>query len=113
MIGLSDKSDSVLWLAEFMNDQGYNLDAPVIFQDNQSTISLVTKGGGKHRSKHLRARQYRVKEMVDNGQLTVEYVPTGLMIADAMSKPLQGKLLVMMMKSILNEPGDDESNGTP
>ena len=103
LVGLTDKVDGVMSLSEFMEEQGHELDPPVIFQDNQSTISLVTKGGGKSRSKHLRTRQYRMKELIDNGNIVVEYLPTGSMIADVMSKPLQGTLLNFMIKKLLNE----------
>ena len=40
---------------------------------------MVTKGGGKLRTKHLRARMHLGKEMVDEGRIVVE--------ADGFSKP--------------------------
>jgi hypothetical protein len=36
-----------------------------VYQDNTSTISLVTKGGGKPRNKYMKVRQEMVKERVD------------------------------------------------
>jgi len=79
LIGLTDKVDSALKTDEFMRGQIGSRDEPscVMYQDNQSTILLVTKGGGKYRTIHLRVRQARVKEMVDEGMVTVEYMFTG------------------------------------
>ena len=77
---------------EFICAQGYKLDPPVVFQDNISNISLVTKGGGKYRSKYMRVRQALVKEQHDNGCIKLEYLPTGKMLADVLTKPLQGEL---------------------
>jgi hypothetical protein len=43
--------------ADFLKDQGLRDIVPTIMQDNMSTITLVTKGGGKYRNKHLKVRQ--------------------------------------------------------
>ena len=51
-------------------------------------------------------RYFFVKDRVDKGELEIEYCPTKLMIADYMTKPLQGKqfemfrYLIMGWKSI-------------
>ena len=103
LVGLTDRVDGVLRLDEFMSYQGHEMDLPVIFQDNMSTISMVTAGGGKYRSKHLRVRQCRLKEKIDQGELVIEYMPTGNMIADVLTKPLQGTLFLFMIKKLLNE----------
>ena len=79
-----------MWFHSFMKCQGYNPQPPIIYQDNKSTISLVTKGGGKPRTRHLRARQYAVKEQVDTGEYKIEYMITEVMIADVLTKALQG-----------------------
>ena len=34
---------------------------PVVYQDSTSVISLITKGGGIMRTKHLRARMFIAK----------------------------------------------------
>ena len=102
LVGMTDKVDSVLKTDEFMRGQGHDMDPPVMFQDNTSTITLVTKGGGKYRTVHLRVRQARVKEMVDNGRLIVEHMPTGNMIADVLTKPLQGTLFNFLVDKLLH-----------
>jgi hypothetical protein len=102
LVGMTDKVDSVLKTDEFMRGQGHDMDPPVMFQDNTSTITLVTKGGGKYRTVHLRVRQARVKEMVDNGRLIVEHMPTGNMIADVLTKPLQGTLFNFLVDKMLH-----------
>eukprot|EP00392_Amoebophrya_sp_AT5.2_P019502 g20358.t1 len=67
LVGLSDKCMEVLKASDFMKSQGYDTGVPTIAQDNMSTITLVTKGGGKYRNKHLKVRQAHVKELVDDG----------------------------------------------
>jgi hypothetical protein len=101
LVGLSDKVMNVLQCDEFMRAQGHNIGTPVLLQDNTSTITLVTKGGGKYRSKYMKVRQEFVKERVDAGDAFVQYLPTKLMLADALSKPLQGELSRVMTRSIV------------
>ena len=102
LVGLTDRVDGVLRLDEFMRKQGHNMDLPEIYQDNQSTICLVTKGGGKYRNVHLRVRQRRLMEKIANKELIVSYMPTGNMIADVLTKPLQGLLFLAMEFLLLN-----------
>ena len=102
LIGLTDSVDGIMRLDEFLREQGHDMDLPLIYQDNQSTISLVTKGGGKYRSVHLRVRQCRIKEMIDTGKLEVGYMSTGNMVADVLTKPLQGSLFLAMVRKLLN-----------
>ena len=77
---------------EFLENQGIFVNLPVILQDNMSTITLATKGGGKHRNKHLRSRQAWVRERVKNKEVEIKYLNTKQMVADALTKPLQGEL---------------------
>ena len=75
---------------------------PVIFQDNLSTITLATTNGGKYRTRHMRVRKYRLKEIFDNEEVRVEHMPTGNMIADVLTKPLQGTLFSYMRMKLLS-----------
>jgi hypothetical protein len=60
---------------------------PIIYQDSTSVISLITKGGGITRTKHLRARMHLGKEAFDSGNIIVQYKGTKEMKADGLSKP--------------------------
>ncbi len=60
---------------------------PVIYQDYQAVVSLVTEGGGIMRTKHLRARMNLGKEMIDEGCGSVEYKRAEEMVAYGFSKP--------------------------
>ena len=41
-------------------------------------------------SKHIKIRNFFVKERVDEGEITIRWLKTELMIADVLTKPLQG-----------------------
>jgi len=41
--------------------------------------------------KHLNIKYFFVKNYIDDKQLEIKYIPTNNMIADVLTKPLQGK----------------------
>jgi hypothetical protein len=61
--------------------------APVVYQDCNAVATLVTKGGGKPRTKHLRDRMNLGKEMVDEGRIIVVFKRAEEMEADGFLKP--------------------------
>lgn len=79
------------------------LKIPVIYQDNMSTISLVTKAdGGKMRTKHMRARRAAVlNDVVENKLFRVVYVNTKDMLADVLTKPLGGSQFDRLMSYLM------------
>ena len=100
-VGPSDKVMSVVQCSDFMRAQGHDIGVPQLMQDNTSTITLVTKGGGKYRSKYMKVRQEFVKERVDTGDVSVHYLSTKLMLADVLTKPLQGELYRVLTSGII------------
>jgi hypothetical protein len=61
-------------------------------QDNVSSIKLHTEQTKGKRSKHILTKVQYIKELVKSSVLVIEWVPTALMTADALTKPLQGSL---------------------
>ena len=77
-----------------MEEQGYNVKQNILYQDNKSTILLETNGkrSSSKRTRALNIRYFFLTDQVEKGNLSIEYCPTGDMIGDYMSKPVQGKL---------------------
>ena len=95
----------VLWINNFLGSQGYDIKRNVLYQDNRSAMLLEENGrssAGKC-SKHLNVRYFFIKDVVDAGLMEVVHAPTEKMVADFMTKPLQGskfrdfRLLVLGM----------------
>jgi hypothetical protein len=82
---------------------------PVVFQDCNAVVSLVTLGGGKLRTKHLRARMHLGKEMVDEKRVLVLYKAEKDMVADGFSKPYDPVKHRVFMERILQ--GDELYRG--
>jgi hypothetical protein len=102
LVGVSDAMPQVLWVREFMIAQGYAVGRVLLFQDNQSTIALARKGRSTSaRTRHISIRYFFVKDRVDAGEVEIEYLPTGEMRADIMTKPLQGDLFKRMREALM------------
>ena len=89
-----------------MLEQGIQVDTPVIMQDNASTIALVNGNAGKYRTKHLRVRQAHLHELTQDGACVLEHLSTSLMLADPLSKPLQGSLFRFLTSGTFGETPD-------
>jgi hypothetical protein len=93
LIALSDSTTQVLWTRNFLLELGYDVGPATIYQDNQSTIKLVENGkSNSGRTRHIAIRYFFVANRIQTGEIKVEYMCTGNMIADILTKPLQGSL---------------------
>ena len=70
-------------------------------QDNQSVLKIVASNGKTLPNKHMRIRQADMKEIVKQKEATLLYLPTQKMIADILTKPLQGELLRALTSKVL------------
>ena len=78
----------------------------VVHQDNESTMKLLNNGreSSTKRTRHINIRYYFLTDRIQNGELRVKYCSTDEMIADFMSKPLQGEKFIKFRKQIMNLP---------
>jgi hypothetical protein len=90
LVALSDMVLDVGWHQEWYREQGYDLEIPLVYQDNTSTITLVTEGGGKMRTKHMRALKASVLEGYEEKEYDFKYISTNDMVADILTKPQSG-----------------------
>ena len=104
LIGADDMMPVLLWSINFIRAQGYEVDMARLYQDNKSTM-LFEKNGQKSSSKrtrHLNIRYFFITDQIAKGNLTVEHCPTGDMIADFYTKPLQGAQFRRFRDMIMN-----------
>lgn len=103
LIGLSDSLSQVLWIRDFLIDQGYDLGPAIVKQDNQSTMIMANKGiSTSERTRHIGIRYFWVKDRIESNEISLEYLETENMIADILTKPLQGSHFRRMRGLLLN-----------
>jgi hypothetical protein len=103
LVGVDDAATMILWTKLFLEAQGYKINKNVVYQDNKSAILLEKNGkrSSSKRTRHLNIRYFFVTDQIEKGNMCIEYCPTGEMVADFMTKPLQGKLFAKMKKLIM------------
>ena len=105
LVALSDASNQVLWTRNFLERQGHPQPPALIYQDNQSTIQLMRNGrSNSERTRHVDIRYFFLHDRITTGDIDIVYLPTTDMIADILTKPLQGELFKKLRKELLNTP---------
>ena len=103
LIGLSDSTSQIIWTRDFLLEQGYDVKPAKIMQDNQSCMVLANRGfSTSEKSRHIAIRYFWVTDRIESGEVLLEYLRTEDMMADIMTKPLQGALFRKMRSLLLN-----------
>ena len=89
-----------------MEAQGYPVKCIIVYQDNKSTILLERNGkrSSSQRTRHFNIRYFFLTDQIEKGTVEVQYCPTGSMLADYMTKPLQGSLFEAHKKALMGSP---------
>jgi hypothetical protein len=78
----------------------------ILFQDNLSTINLLTKSSkNSFKSKHINVRFFFTRDLIKEGRLRIQHCPTEDMKADILTKPLIGYKFTQMVNWLLNNAG--------
>jgi hypothetical protein len=103
VVGTDDVMPQMLWTLYFLEAQGYKIDDNLLYQDNKSSILLETNGRGSSgkRTRHMNVRYFFIADRVKSKEIRIEYCPTGIMLADYFTKPLQGLLFRQLRDMIM------------
>jgi hypothetical protein len=102
LVGLCDSVGDGVGVAELLRSLGYDVKPIIFHQDNMSTIRMAENGASaSRRTRHINVRYFFIKERIDTGEIRVSYLPTEEMIADLLTKPIQGRLFVKLRDRLL------------
>ena len=88
-VALSAASQEAVWLRRLLADIGFSSSGPtLLFEDNNGAIDLSKNPKYHNRTKHIDIAYHFTRERVASNELSVEYCPTGDMLADTMTKGL-------------------------
>jgi hypothetical protein len=100
LIAATETAKSAVWVTSFLRELGYSF-TPEIPIDNQSTTRLVHDDQFHKRTKHIEVRHFFIRELLENGKLTVAHVPTYQQLADILTKPLSKPTFIKLRNSIV------------
>jgi len=91
LVGLSNSASLAIHQRNFVIAQGYEVGPAIIYQDNLSCMALMKRGGPtSERSRHIDIRHFWLKEKVDGKEIIIEHLGTEHMMANVLTKPVQG-----------------------
>jgi hypothetical protein len=91
-----------------MQEQGYDVDALLLYQDIMSAILLETNGRAisSKRTKHIKMKYYFIKDKVGQGEITIEHCPTDQTWTDINTKQKQGLVFRAFRGHVMGIPAD-------
>jgi hypothetical protein len=121
LVAVSDKVGHALWLNNLVYEQEKykkkEQEPITLFEDNQSCIALIRSGKpSSSKSRHISIRYFFIKDRVERNEINLTYLPTEEMVADLLTKPVQGSLFRALRNRLLNcadstSLADDRSAG--
>ncbi|KAH9292456.1 hypothetical protein KI387_042361 [Taxus chinensis] len=87
--GCRDTRQEVLWLRQILGEFGFSQESPsILWCDNQSAIHIARNPVEHQRTKHIEIHMHFIRQLIQDGVVQMEFVPTADQLADIFTKPL-------------------------
>jgi hypothetical protein len=108
LVGVDDSLGYILWACYFMQKQGFDMEALLLYQDNMRAMLLKINGRASSlkRTKHIKVKYFLIKDKVGQGEVAIENYPTGHMWTDINTKPKQGIVYRVFRRHVMGIPAD-------
>jgi transposase InsO family protein len=104
-MALSTTVQEALYVRNLLADIGFpQAQSTPVLCDNQGSLALAKDPVFRPRTKHIDIRYHFIRERIEQGVIKVEYCPTESMVADALTKPLQGAQFEFCRTNMLGKP---------
>lgn len=87
-MAMTQATKEAIWLQGFLRELRYPIPPIRILGDNQGALATAQNPVYHARTKHIDIQHHFVREAVANGVISVSYVPTAIMAADILTKPI-------------------------
>ncbi len=89
LVGVDNTLGYIIWACYFMEEQGYDIDPSVLYQDNMSTILLETnwKVSISKWTKLIKLKYFYIKDNMDHREIVIEHCPMEWIWTDTNTKP--------------------------
>ena len=88
-IGIVKAGCEVVWLRRMLGDMQMSPTGPTtLFVDNEGVIKLAQNPVFHERTKHVDVHCHYIRQLVEDGTIDLQYVPTTDQTADILTKPL-------------------------
>ena len=103
ILALESATEEILWSKRVLDELGHPQNEVPIEQDNKSAMIIIKRGPGKMgKSKSIQIKYYWITQKVEDGTISLKYIPSKQVLADGLTKPLNGSNFYEWRKVILN-----------
>jgi hypothetical protein len=102
-VALAEVGRAILWCRFLLDDIGFPQRQPtIIYEDNQSAINLAVAPHITRKSRHIHIRHHFIRDLVAKGIVQIVHLPTHLMTADILTKPLGPTAFIALRDILMN-----------
>ena len=120
LVAFDDALPFNIWAMYFLQEQGYHAKSTklqtktnnklkylghrnILYQDNTNSIRLEMNGkaSSSKRTRHINIRYFLITDKVRKKEVKIKYCPTEEMLADYLTKPLQGALFRRLRNALM------------
>jgi hypothetical protein len=88
--------DYIEWSRELLEELGYHQGKVPMYVDSTCAMQMLKQGTGSFkRAKHIKDRFFWLKDLIDEGLIELIYTPTEELVADILTKPLNGEKFII------------------
>ena len=88
-MALCQASKESVWMVSFLKCLGISLQGPMVVNaDNQGSIALAKNPVFHDHSKHINIQHHFIHDLIKEGRIHLNYVPTNDVVADLLTKAL-------------------------
>jgi len=99
LVAASEAARELIWFRRLLEELAYLHEIPTLYVDNEAAIKLAKNPEFHKRAKHIRIRHFFVREVSQEGLISVQPIATEHQLADMLTKALhQPKLNVHLCK---------------
>jgi len=88
LVAANEGAKDGLWLKQLLESMEFKVKPILLYVDNKSTLEIAKHPTSHKRSKHLRLSLLKIREYVEDGLLTIQYVRSEENLADMFTKSL-------------------------
>ena len=82
-IALGHAAREAVWIRRFINEMKLEvIEDLTLYGDNEMSIALTKNAESQHRTKHIDVQHHYIRELVNERELTIEWIPGSKMLAD-------------------------------
>ena len=93
-----------------MQELGHEQSTIIIGVDNKCSMHLLEQGTGSFkRAKHIKVRYFWLKDLIDEEEIELQYIPSEELVADLLTKAITGAKFKYLRGKLLGAPLDGEA----